>query len=88
MRVIESQLYKINRYYGKSEFIEASTIDEVARYVAESDKKGHTVMSVSEINLDGSHPRVAISKLKAYKDVLKETGSKSKDSILIIESEV
>ena len=72
MRVIEKQLYKITRYYGKSEFIEASNIDEVARYVGESDKMGHTVMSVTEINLDGTHPRVAITKLKAYKDAVKK----------------
>ena len=71
MRVIEKQLYKINRYYGTSEFVEAENIDEVAKYVGESDKAGHTVMSVTEINLDGSHPRVSISKLKAYKDAIK-----------------
>lgn len=71
MRQIEMQLYKINRYYGRSEFIEAENIDEVARYVAESDKAGNTVMSVTEINLDGTHPRVAITKLKAYKEVIK-----------------
>ena len=71
MRVIDKQLYKINRYYGRSEFIEASNIDEVAKYVGESDKKGNTVMSVTEINLDGSHPRVAVVKLKAYKDAVK-----------------
>jgi len=71
MRVVEKQLYKINRYYGKSEFVEAESIDEVAKYVGESDKAGHTVMSVTEINLDGTHPRVAITKLKAYKDAIK-----------------
>lgn len=71
MRVVEKQLYKINRYYGKSEFVEAENVDEVAKYVAESDKAGHTVMSVTEINLDGTHPRVAITKLKAYKDAIK-----------------
>ena len=71
MRQIEMQLYKINRYYGRSEFIEAENIDEVARYVAESDKAGNIVMSVTEINLDGTHPRVAITKLKAYKEVIK-----------------
>lgn len=71
MRVVEKQLYKINRYYGKSEFVEAENVDEVARYVAESDKAGHIVMSVTEINLDGTHPRVAITKLKAYKDAKK-----------------
>ena len=72
MRVIEKQLYKINRYYGKTEFIEASNLDEVARYVGESDRMGNTVMSVTEINLDGTHPRVAITKLKAYKDAVKK----------------
>ena len=72
MRIIEKQLYKINRYYGRSEFVEADNIDEVAKYVGENDKRGHTVMSVTEINLNGTHPRVAISKLKAYKDAVKE----------------
>ena len=72
MRTIEKQLYKINRYYGRSEFIEADNIDEIAKYVGESDKAGNTVMSVTEINLDGTHPRVAITKLKAYKDAVKE----------------
>ena len=71
MRIIEKQLYKINRHYGRSEFIEADNLDDVARYVGESDKKGNTVMSVTEINIDGSHPRVAITKTKAYKDALK-----------------
>ena len=71
MRVIEKQLYKINRHYGQSEFIEADNIDEVARYVAESDKKGITVSSVTQINLDGTHPRVAITKLEAYKEAVK-----------------
>ncbi len=71
MRIVEKQLYKINRYYGKSEFVEAESIDDVAKYVGESDKAGHTVMSVTEINLDGTHPRVAITKLKAYKDAIK-----------------
>ncbi len=66
-RKVEKRLFKINRYYATSEFVEAASIDEVARYVAESDKKGQTVMSVTEINLDGTHPRVAINKLKAYK---------------------
>ena len=72
MRVIEKQLYKINRYYGKTEFIEASNLDEVARYVGESDRMGNTVMSVTEINIDGTHPRVTIKKTKAYKDAVKE----------------
>lgn len=71
MRVIEKKLYKINRFYGRSEFVEADNIDELARYVAESDKQGYIVSSVTEINLDGSHPRVAITRLKAYKDALK-----------------
>jgi hypothetical protein len=71
MNVIKNQIYKINRYYGVSEFVEADNIDEVARYVGESDKKGNTVMSVTKINLDGTHPRVAITKLKAYKDAVK-----------------
>lgn len=71
MKVIKGQLYKINRYYGRSEFIEADSIDEVAKYVGESDKAGNIVMSVTEVNLDGSHPRVAITKLKAYKEAIK-----------------
>jgi len=71
MRVIEKQLYKINRHYGRSEFVEVNNLDELARYVAESDKQGYTVSSVTEINLDGSHPRVAITRLKAYKDASK-----------------
>ena len=71
MRIIEKQLYKINRYYGRSEFIEAANIDEVAKYVGENDKAGNTVMSVTEINLDGTHPRVSITKLKAYKEAAK-----------------
>lgn len=48
MRNIEKQLYKITRYYGRSEFIEADSVDEVAKYVAESDKAGNTVSSVYE----------------------------------------
>ena len=32
MRVIEYQLYNINWYYGKSEFVEEDSIDEVAKY--------------------------------------------------------
>ena len=71
MYIIENHLYKINRCYGRSEFIVADNIDEVARYVSESDKAGNTVMSVTEINLDGTHPRVAITKLKAYKETIK-----------------
>lgn len=71
MHIVEKQLYKITRYYGKSEFIEAESIDEIAKYVGESDRAGQTVSSVKEINLDGTHPRVAISKLKAYKDAVK-----------------
>lgn len=71
MKIIEKQLYKINRYYGKSEFIEAENIDEIAKYVGESDRTGNTVMSVTEINLDGTHPRIAITKRKAYKDAVK-----------------
>lgn len=71
MRIIEKQLYKINRYYGKSEFVEADSLDEVAKYVGECNKRGETVMSVTEINLDGTHPKVAITKLKAYKDAVK-----------------
>jgi len=72
MRSIEKQLYKVTRYYGRSEFIEADSVDEVAKYVAESNKAGNTVSSVTEINLDGSHPKVTITKLKAYKDAIKE----------------
>lgn len=75
MRSIEKQLYKITRYHGRSEFIEADSVDEVAKYVAESDKAGNTVSSVTEINLDGSHPKVAITKLKAYKDAIKEVSA-------------
>lgn len=71
MRIIEKQLYKINRYYGRSEFVEADSLDEVAKYVGKSDKAGNTVMSVTEINLDGTHPRVAITRLRAYKEVVK-----------------
>ena len=43
--------------------------------VTGSDKAGNTVSSVTEINLDGSHPRVAITKLKAYKDAIKEVSA-------------
>ena len=71
MRIVEKQIYKINRHYGKSEFVETDNLDDVARYVGESDRKGNIVMSVTEINIDGSHPRVAITKTKAYKDALK-----------------
>ena len=71
MEIIEKQLYKITRYYGKSEFIEAESIDEIAKYVGESNRAGQTVSSVTEINLDGTHPRVAITKLQAYKDAVK-----------------
>ena len=71
MRVIEKQLYKITRYYGRSEFIEADSLEEVARYVGESNRTGNTVMSVREINLDGTHPRVAVTKMEAYKEAVK-----------------
>lgn len=71
MRVIEKQLYKITRYYGRSEFIEADSLEEVARYVGESNRTGNTVMSVTEINLDGTHPRVAVTKMEAYKEAVK-----------------
>ena len=70
MHIVEKQLYKITRYYGKSEFIEAESIDEIAKYVGESNRAGQTVSSVTEVNLDGTHSRVAISKLKAYKDAV------------------
>ena len=72
VRKIEKRLYKLNRHYGESEFIEAESIDDVARYVGEADKSGNIVMSVTEIRLDGTHPRVAITKLKAYKEAVKE----------------
>ena len=71
MRIIEKQLYKITRYYGRSEFIEADSLEEVARYVGESNRIGNTVMSVTEINLDGTHPRVAVTKMEAYKEAVK-----------------
>lgn len=71
MRVIEQQLYKIKHHYGSDEFVEADNVDEVARYVGELNKAGNTVMSVTEINIDGTHPRVVINKLKAYKDSVK-----------------
>lgn len=71
MRVIEKQLYKITRYYGRSEFIEADSLEEVARYVGELNRTGNTVMSVTEINLDGTHPRVAVTKMEAYKEAVK-----------------
>ena len=71
MRLIEKQLYKIRKYYGRTEFIEADNIDEIAKYVGESDKAGNIVTSVTEINPDGTHPRVAVSKLKAYKEAVK-----------------
>lgn len=71
MHIVEKQLYKITRYYGNNEFIEAESIDEIAKYVGECDRAGQIVTSVTEINLDGTHPRVAISKLKAYKDAVK-----------------
>lgn len=41
MHIVENQLYKITRHYGKSEFIEAESIDEIAKYVGESDRAGH-----------------------------------------------
>ena len=65
---IEKQLYKISRRYSSSEFVVADSLDDLARYVAQMDKKGATAMSVTEINLDGTHPRVAITSLKAYKN--------------------
>ena len=70
MHIVEKQLYKVTRHYGSSEFIEGS-LDEIAKYVGESDRAGNTVMSVTEINVDGTHPRVAVTKLKAYKDAIK-----------------
>lgn len=71
MYIVEKQLYKITRYYGRTEFIEAENVNEIAKYFGESDRAGHTVSSVTEINLDGTHPRVAITKLQAYKDAVK-----------------
>ena len=70
MRIIEKQLYKITRYYGRSEFVESDDIKEVAEYVGKCDKSGNIVKSVTEINIDGSHPRVAVCKLKEYKDAV------------------
>ena len=71
MHIVQKQLYKIKRFYGKTEFVEAKNIDEIAKYVGYSDRAGQTVSSVTEVNLDGTHPRVAVTKLKAYKDAVK-----------------
>ena len=71
MNIIENQLYKITYYYERSEFVEAEKVEEIARYVGQRVRAGKSVSSVTEINLDGTHPRVAISKMKAYKEAVK-----------------
>lgn len=70
VRVIERQLYKIN-HYSSSEFVEADSLDDLARYVARKDAEGQTCGTVTEINLDGSHPRVAVVGLAAYQKEMK-----------------
>jgi len=71
MRIIKGKIYKVNRLYRGSEFVEADNVDDIARYVAGIVKKGCPVTQVTEIRPDGTHPRVAILKSKAFKDAIK-----------------
>ena len=48
MHIVEKQLYKITRRYGKSEFIEAESIDAIAKYVGESDRAGQYSIRIND----------------------------------------
>ena len=70
-KVIKKQLYKLTRDYGMGEFIEADGIDDLALYVANALKNGEIIRTIAEVNLDGSHPRIAINKYEAFKNAMR-----------------
>ena len=74
MRVIKQRLYKVTRYYGAATYVEAADDEEIAKYAAEENLNGHSVKSVSEIRLDGTHSKVAICKMDSYKKMMSLRG--------------
>lgn len=53
-------------YFVNSRFVECDNEEELISYVAETEWKGYTVMSVTKICADGSRPRVAVKSTPAY----------------------
>lgn len=64
--------YAIEGNCGYGWDIECDSEDEVAAYVAEEERKGYTVTSVTRICTDGSRPRVAVKSNPYYKKTIKE----------------
>ncbi len=67
LRKIQNGIYCITSYTGNRHFVECDSEDEVAAYVAEEERKGYTVTSVTRICTDGSRPRVAVKSNPYYK---------------------
>ena len=66
LKEIKNNLYCITSYTGNSRFVECDNEEELISYVAETEWKGYTVMSVTKTCADGSRPRVAVKSTPAY----------------------
>ena len=62
------KVYQIKTHLGYRYFVVTDNLDELARFCAGKDKKGYVISSVVEMQPDGKSPRIAIHKMKAYKE--------------------
>lgn len=66
------KLYRIKRTNGSSIYVVTDNIKELARYCVTKEKGGYIISGISEIQIDGSTPRVAIRSTPEYKAAKKE----------------
>lgn len=72
LKEIKNNLYCITSYTGNKRFVECDNEEELITYVAETERKGYTVTSVTQICTDGSRPRVAVKSTPAYMKAIRK----------------
>ena len=77
VREIVGNLYRINTI-TKTFFVEAYTLTDLYQYVAQKSIDGYYVLSVVELEANGSTPRVPVLSTKEYKSILDKLQRKNK----------
>ena len=66
------KLYRIKRLTGSCYYVVTDSIEALAKYCVAKEKSGYLISSITEIQPNGSTPRVAIRSLPEYKKAQKE----------------
>ena len=77
VKEINGRLYKVNTM-TKTFFVEAYTLMDLYQYVAQKAVDGYYVLSVTELESNGSTPRIPVLSTKEYKSILAKLQSKKR----------